>query len=66
MDTLFTRKLKVFFINLGHVIFSKVMTLEIKVFEKIEVYDGLYNCLLCVITIQVFSKFIPYSKDFFS
>jgi len=45
MDTLLIRKLKMFFTNLGHVILSKIMTLEIKVFRKIEVYDGLYNCL---------------------
>jgi hypothetical protein len=49
MYTLFVRKLKIFFTNLGHVILSKVMTFEIKVFGKIEVYDGLYNCLLRVV-----------------
>jgi hypothetical protein len=66
MDTLLRRKLKIFSTNLGHVILSRVMTFEIKVFEKIEVYDGLYNCLLCLIIVQFFSKFITYSKDFFS
>jgi hypothetical protein len=45
MDTLLIRKLKIFSTNLGHVILSRVMTLEIKVFGKIEVYDGLNNCL---------------------
>jgi hypothetical protein len=49
MDTLFIRKLKIFFTNLGDVILSRVMTFEIKVFGKIEVYDGLYNCLLCMV-----------------
>jgi hypothetical protein len=51
MDTLLIRKLKIFSTNVGHVILSKVMTLEIKVFGKIEVYDGLYNCLLCVVIV---------------
>jgi hypothetical protein len=49
VDTLFIRKLKIFFTTLGHVILSKVMRFEIKVFEKIEVYGGLYNCLLCIV-----------------
>ncbi len=66
MDTLFIRKLKFFFINLGHVVLSRVMTLETKVFEKLEVYDGLYNCLLCVIIVHFFSKSITYSIFFFS
>jgi len=66
MDTLLIRKLKMFFTNLGHVILSKVMTLDIKVFRKIEVYDGLYNCLLCIIIVQFFPKSITYSKECFS
>jgi hypothetical protein len=41
MDTLLIRKLKICSTNLVHVILSRVMTLEIKVFGKIEVYDGL-------------------------
>jgi len=36
MDTLLIRKLKIFFINLEHVILSKVMTLEIKVLKKMK------------------------------
>jgi len=51
MDTLLIRRLKIFFTNVGYVILSRVMTLEIKVFGKIEVYYGLYNCLLCVVII---------------
>jgi hypothetical protein len=66
MDTLLTRKLKFFSTNLGHVILSRVMTLEIKVLEKIELYNKLYNCLLCIIIVQLFSKSITYSKEFFS
>jgi hypothetical protein len=65
MDTLLIRKLKIFFTNLEHAILSKVMTLEIKVFKKNEVYDRLYNCLLCIIIVQFFSKSITYSKEFF-
>jgi hypothetical protein len=38
-DTLFIRKLNIFSTNVGHVILSKVMRFEIKVFEKTEVYD---------------------------
>ncbi len=49
-----------------HVTFSRVMTLEIKVSRKIEVYDGLYNGLLCIVIVQIFSKYITYSKEFFS
>jgi hypothetical protein len=45
------RKLKIFSTNVGHVILPKVMTLEIKVFEKFKVYDGLYNCLLDVVIV---------------
>jgi hypothetical protein len=45
------KKIKDVFHKCGHVILSKVMTLEIKVFGKIEVYDGLYNFLLCVVII---------------
>jgi hypothetical protein len=65
MNTLFTRKLKIFSTNLEHVIFSRVMTIEIKVFGKFEVYE-FYNYLLCVIIVQFFSKSITYSKVFFS
>jgi hypothetical protein len=35
----------------GHVMLSRVMTLEINFFGKIKVYDGFYNCLLCVVII---------------
>jgi len=35
-------------------------------FWKTKVYDGLYNCLLCVVIVQFFSKSITYSKEFFS
>ncbi len=66
MDTLLIKKLDIFFTTLGHVILSKVMTLEINVYRKIEVYDGLYNCLLCIVIVQFFSKSITYSKEFFS
>jgi hypothetical protein len=66
MDTLFIRKLKKNSINLEHVTFSRVMTLEINVSRKIEVYDELYNGLLCIVIVQFFSKFITYSKEFFS
>jgi hypothetical protein len=62
ISTLLIRKLKIFCTNLEHVILSKVMTIEIKVFGKFEVYDGLYNCLLCVVIVQCFSKSITYSK----
>jgi len=51
IDILLKRRLKIFFTNVGYVILSRVMTLEIKVFGNIEVYDGLYNCLLCVVII---------------
>jgi hypothetical protein len=60
------KKIEDFFINLGHVILSKVMTLEIICFRKIEVYDALYNCLLCIVIVQFFSKSITYSKECFS
>jgi hypothetical protein len=60
------KKLKTFSTNLDHVILSRVMTLEIKILGKIEVYNTLYNCLLCIILVQCFSKFITYSKEFFS
>jgi hypothetical protein len=43
MDTLLIRKLKIFSTNVGHVILSRIIPLEIKIFGKIEVYDGLYN-----------------------
>jgi hypothetical protein len=66
MDTLLIRKLKFFSTNLGHVIFSRVMIFEIKVLEIFELYNKLYNCLLCIIIIQFFSKSITYSKEFFS
>jgi hypothetical protein len=51
MDTLLIRKLKKNSTNLGHVILSRVMTLEINFFGKIEVFDGLYNCLLCIVIV---------------
>jgi hypothetical protein len=66
MDKLLIRKLKIFSTNLEHVRLSRVMTFEIKVLKKIEVYDGLYNCLLCIVTVQLFSKSSTYSKEFFS
>jgi hypothetical protein len=66
MDKLLIRKLKIFSTNLEHVRLSRGMTLEIKVFKKIEVYDGLYYCLLCIVIVQLFSKSITYAKEFFS
>jgi hypothetical protein len=51
MDTLLIGRLKIFSTNVGHVILSRVMTLEIQVFGKIAVYDGLYNSLLCVVIV---------------
>jgi hypothetical protein len=66
MDKLLIRKLKIFSTNLEHVKLSTIMTLEIKVFKKIEVYDELYHCLLCVVIVQLFPKSITYSKEFFS
>jgi hypothetical protein len=65
MDTLLIKKLKIFSTNLDHVILSRVMTLEIKVVGNIEVYNRLYNCLLCIIIVQFFSKLITYSKECF-
>jgi hypothetical protein len=52
--------------NLEHVTLSRVMRLEIKVLKKIEVYDELYNCLLCIVIVKLFSKFIKHSKELFS
>jgi hypothetical protein len=67
MDTLLMRKLKCFSTNIGHVILSSVMTLEIKVFGKTEIYDGLYDCLFsCVVIVFFFSKSITYLEEFFS
>jgi hypothetical protein len=60
------KKIKDFSTNVGHVILSMVTTFEIKVFGKIEMYDGIYNCLLCVVIVFFFSKSITYSKEFFS
>jgi hypothetical protein len=60
------KKIEIFFPQIWDVILSRVMTLEIKLFGKIEVYDGLYNCLLCVIIVHFFSKSITYSKEFLS
>jgi hypothetical protein len=51
MDTLLIKKLNIFFTNLGHIILSRVMKFEIKVSGKTEVYDGLYNCLLCIVMV---------------
>jgi hypothetical protein len=51
MDIVLIKRLGIFSTNVGHVIRSRVMTLEIKVFGKIEIYDGLYNCLLCVVIV---------------
>ncbi len=59
-------KLKMFSTNLEHVTLSRVMRLEIKVLKKIEVYDELYNCLLCIVIVKLFSKFIKHSKELFS
>ncbi len=66
MDTLLIRNLKIFSTNVGHVLLSKVMTFEIKVFGKIEVYDGFYNCLLCVVIVYFFQSPSHIQKKFFS
>jgi hypothetical protein len=58
-------ELKDFSIILGHVILSKVITLKIKIFGEIEVYDGLYNYLLCVIKVHKISKSTHIQKDVF-
>jgi hypothetical protein len=65
MDTLLIRKLKIFPTNVGHVILSRVTTLEIKVFGKMKMYDGLYNCLLCVVIIYFFQSPSHIQKKFF-
>jgi hypothetical protein len=44
--------------NLKHAIFSRVMTLGNKKFEKYEICDGLYDSLLCVIEVKINSNFI--------
>ncbi len=49
--------------NLEHVTFSRVMTFEINFFRKIEVNDGLYNYLICLIIAIFFQS--PSQKDFF-
>ncbi len=50
-DKLLIRKLNIFSTNLERVTLSKVTTLEIKVLKKIEIYDGLYNFLLCILIV---------------
>jgi hypothetical protein len=50
------KKIEDFFQKCGTCYTSRVMTLEMKVFGKIEVYDGLYNCLLCVVIVFVFQS----------
>jgi len=65
MDTFLIRGLKIFATNMGHVILSRVMTLEINIFGKIEVYDGLYNCLLCIIIVFFFQSPSHIQKNFF-
>jgi hypothetical protein len=65
MDTLFIRKLNFLFTNVRHVILSRVMTFDIKFFGKIKIYDGLYNCLLCVITVYFFQSSSHIQKNFF-
>jgi hypothetical protein len=66
MDTLLIRKLKIFSTNVGHVMLSRVMTFEIKVFGKIETYDGIYNCLLCVVIVKKIQNPSHIQKNFFS
>jgi hypothetical protein len=66
MDHIAYKKIEDFFHKFGTCYTFKVMTLEIKVFGKIEVFDGLYNCLLCIVIVFFFSKYITYSKEFFS
>jgi hypothetical protein len=41
------------------------MTFDIKVFGKIKIYDGLYNCLLCVIIVFFFQSSSHIQKNFF-
>jgi hypothetical protein len=65
MDTLLIRKLKIFSANEGHVILSRVTTLEIKVFGKFKMYDGLYNCLLCVVIKIFFKVHHIFKRNFF-
>jgi hypothetical protein len=56
----------IFSTNLEHVILSRVMTLEIKVFEKNEVYDGLYNCLLCIVIVNFCKVHNIFNRIFFT
>jgi hypothetical protein len=51
---------------LGHAIISKVMILMNTFFGKYEVFDGLYNSLLCVIKVKENSTSITYPKRCFS
>jgi hypothetical protein len=44
-------KIEDFFHKFGTCYTFKSYTLEIKVFRKIEIYDGFYNCLLCVVIV---------------
>jgi hypothetical protein len=61
----FIRKLKIFPTKIGQVKLSNVTTLMIRIFGKIEAYDGLYNCLLCVIIVLFFQSLAHIQKNFF-
>ncbi len=55
----------------GHIAYKKIESFFHKfgtcyTFKCFESCDGLYNCLLCIIIVQFFSKSITYSKEFFS
>jgi hypothetical protein len=52
--------------NFGKCYSWKVMTHKIKMIGNFELCDGFYNCLLCVIKVQHFSKFVTYPKGCFS
>jgi hypothetical protein len=54
MDSFLIMELKIVFTILKHVTFLRIMTLTITNFEKIEIYDRFYNCLLCVIKVFFF------------
>jgi hypothetical protein len=58
-------ELKIFSTILEHAILSKVITLKIRKLGKIEVCDGLYNYLLCLIKVHKISKSIHIQKDVF-
>ncbi len=45
------KKMDEFFDKCGTCYTFKGLTLEIKVFGKFEIYDGLYNCLLCKVIV---------------